>query len=321
MTTVAIASAGASPGVSALAMALGMARCRVGADGIVLIEADPAGGRLAPRFGLAADPSLATYVSDARRGSSVELVMRNSQRIGSLAALACPVDPELTRQVLARGGDDLALLVRDVGLDAVVDLGRLDEGSEALPFAVRADQVLLVTRPRFDEVQALLYRRRLLVDAGCTVGLVTIGDEPHHPDEVAGVVDLALLAALPDHAAVASAFGGGRFNERRLVRTRLWRTILDLADRLWSGAAVVAQEAAPSERDGSEQPVTPGGRRAAGAPPPWPATAVAAASIDVDDAARLDPVVDASRRVGPRPARRRRPLSAETGLGSQRNDG
>lgn len=245
MTTVAVASAGASPGASALAVSLGMARCRAGADGVVLVEADPAGGRLGPRFGLRDDPSLATYVSDARRGSTAALILRNCQRVGSLAALACPVDPELTRQVLTRGGEDLARLLQEGQLDAVVDLGRLDYGSAALPFAIHADQVLLVTRPRFDEVQALLFRRRLLIEAGCTVGLVTVGDEPHHPGEVAGVVELPLVAALPDDAAVASAFCGGRFKEKQLARTRLWKTVLTLADRLWSRTGSPSPDALP----------------------------------------------------------------------------
>lgn len=305
MTTVAVASAGASPGASALAVALGMARCRAGGDRVVLVEADPAGGRLAPRFGLQADPSLATYVSDARRGSNAELVMRNSQRIGALGALVCPVDPELTRQVLARGGEDLARLLRDVELDAVVDLGRLEEGSEALPFAIHADQVLLVTRTRFDEVQALLYRQRLLVEAGCTVGLVTVGDEPHHPDEVAKVIDLPLLAALPDDAAVASAFSGGRFTERRLVRTRLWRTVLGLADRLWSVAAVAPSTAPLPDDEALDQPVAAVEVAAPRRPPTWPAAGAGTdATPDlVDQATDGGPPVDGQPR--------RRPLAAD----------
>ena len=254
MTMVAVTSACASPGASALAVALGMARCRTGADGVVLVEVDPAGGRLGPRFGLRSDPSLATYVSDARRGPSAELLWRNTQRIGSLAVVPCPVDPELTRQVLTRGGEALARLLGQAPLDSVVDLGRLGDDSAALPFATQANQVLLVTRPRFDEVQTLLFRRRLLVAAGCTVGLVTVGDEPHHPDEVAEFADLPLMAALPEDAAVASAFCGGRFDRKRLVRTRLWSTTLGLADRLWPGAGATPPAGAPDDEASSEEP-------------------------------------------------------------------
>lgn len=243
MTTVALTSACASPGVSALAVALGMARCRTGSDAVVLVEADPAGGRLGPRFGLRTDPSLATYVSDARRGASAELLLANTQRIGSLPVLPCPVDPELTRLVLARGGEALAGMLGQQQLDSVVDLGRLGADSAALPFAVRADVVLLVTRPRFDEVQALVFRRRLLAQAGCTVGLVTVGDEPHHPAEVAEFAELPLVATLPEDAATASAFCGGRFDRKRLVRTRLWSTILGLADGLWPDVRATGPEA------------------------------------------------------------------------------
>ena len=169
----------------------------------------------------------------------------NTQRIGSLPVLPCPVDPELTRRVLDRGGEALAHMLRQQQLDAVVDLGRVGDDSAALPLAVQADQVLLVARPRFDEVQALLFRRRLLFQAGCTVGLVTVGDEPHHPAEVAEFTELPLVAALPDDAAVASAFCGGRFDGKRLVRTRLWSTILGLADRLGPDVRAAGRAAAP----------------------------------------------------------------------------
>lgn len=236
MTVVAVTSAGASPGASSLAVGLGMARCRNGDDSVVLVEADPAGGRLAPRFGLRGDPTLASYVSDARRGSAVHLVLRSTLRIGTLPVLAGPVDPELARQVVARGSESLGALLRTAPLDAIVDLGRVDEANPALPLAAQADEVLLVTRPRFDEVQALLYRRRLLASAGCRLGLVTVGDEPFHPDEVAEVVGVPLVATLPDDPAVAAAFSGGRFDHKRLVRTRLWSTVIGLADRIFATA-------------------------------------------------------------------------------------
>ena len=90
MTLVAVTAACGSPGASALAVALGMARGRAGGDAAVLVEADPAGGRLGPRFGLRPDPSLATYVADARRGASTELLLANTQRIGSLPVLPAP---------------------------------------------------------------------------------------------------------------------------------------------------------------------------------------------------------------------------------------
>ena len=234
---VAVTSAGASPGASALAVALGMARCRTGAGAAVLVEADPAGGRLGPRFGLANEPSLAGYVSDARRGGDLELLLRSTQPIGSLPVLVCPPDPELARQVIERGAGALALLLREAAVDSIVDLGRIDGSSPALPVAAQAHEVLLVTRPRFDEVQALLYRRRTLVDAGCTVALVTVGDAPFHPEEVADVAGLPLAATLPDDPAVASAFCGGRFDRKRLVRTRLWATVVGLADRLYRAQA------------------------------------------------------------------------------------
>lgn len=269
MTTVVVTSAGASPGASALCVALGMAWCRGDPDRTVLVEADPSGGRLSSRFGLEAEPSLATYVSDARRGATPSLILRNIQRVGSLAVLHCPADPELARQVLNRGARDLAQLIGQCEMDAVVDLGRLDQAGPAMPFAVLADQVLIVTRPRFDEVQALLFRRRLLAEAGCNVGLVTVGDEPHRPREVAAAADLPLMAALPDDPRAAWAFCGGRFTEKRLTRTRLWKSVLALGDGLRTEFAERLTPVPPLP-DGRVEAHSSGAEPAAPASISWP---------------------------------------------------
>lgn len=231
MTVVAVGSAGASPGVSALAVGLGQARARRGGR-IVLVEADPAGGRLASRFGLPPEPSLLSFVADARRGPSAEVLFASTKLVGRLPVVTCPADPRLARHALVEGGGTLADCLRTHRVDGVLDLGRIDDESPALALAARADVVLLLTRPRTDEVQALVFRRDLLREVGCEPQLVTVGDQPHSPAEVAEVVGIPLLATWPDDP-VASALCGGRFTSKHLARSRLWRTTLALADRLF----------------------------------------------------------------------------------------
>lgn len=235
MTVVAVGSAGASPGVSALAVGLGQAMARRGGGHIVLVEADPAGGRLAPRFGLPAEPSLLSFVADARRGPSSEVLFASTKLVGRLRVITSPADPRLARHALLEGGATLVDCLRTHGVDGVLDLGRIDDESPALALAVRADVVLLLARPRADEVQGLLFRRDLLRGAGCEPQLVTVGDQPHSPAEVASFVGIQLLATWPDDP-VASALCGGRFTSKHLARSRLWRTTLTLADLLFGAA-------------------------------------------------------------------------------------
>lgn len=237
MTVVAVGSGGASPGVSALAVGLGQARARRDGGPVVLVEADPAGGRLTSRFGLPTEPSLLSFVADARRGPSVEVLVASTKLIGRLPVITSPADPRLARHALLEGAATLASCLQTHRVDGVIDLGRIDDESPALALAARADVVLLLTRPRIDEVQGLVFRRDILRDVGCEPLLVTVGDEPHSPAEVAEVVGIPLLATWPDDP-VASALCGGRFTGKHLARSRLWRTTLALSDRLFAAPAV-----------------------------------------------------------------------------------
>jgi hypothetical protein len=77
-----------------------------------------------------------------------------------------------------------------------------------------------------------MYGVRLLRARGCSVSLVVVGDQPHHPGEIADLVDVPLAAVIPDDPAVAGAFSGGRYSARKLQRTVLWRAVDSLAAQL-----------------------------------------------------------------------------------------
>lgn len=232
MTIVAVCSTRSSPGVTSLCVALGAAWARFGVRPL-LIEADPSGGVIGLRFAMTADPSLRTLWADMRRSFSPELLMRNSSDLRGVDCLLAPTDPLLASRALDHVAPVLAHELAMLNRPVVIDLGRIEHASVALPFVRCATQVLVVTKPKVEDVQSLLYGSRLLEANGATPAIVSIGDGPHHPAEVASLSGLALAAVLPDDPRVASAFCGGRYRARKLAKSTLWRCLDALANELW----------------------------------------------------------------------------------------
>lgn len=246
MTIIALTSTRSSPGVTSLAVALALVWQRQGREPL-LVEADPAGGVLGLRYDLAAEPSLATLSADLRRGYESERFTKNAVDVLGIRSLLAPVDPLTASRVLQRNGDAVAGAIRSYGRPTVIDLGRLDSHSPALALAASADRVLLVGRPRVEDIQSLLFGCRLLRGHRFEAALVAVGDRPYAPIEVARHAGLPLAAVIPDDRELAAAFSGGRFSGRRLRRSLLWRSTQALADALIAGAppAAVGPVSAP----------------------------------------------------------------------------
>ncbi|MEP4592542.1 MAG: hypothetical protein ABJ381_12160, partial [Ilumatobacter sp.] len=272
MTVIAVCSTRSSPGATSLGIALGAAFAHRGVRPL-LIEADPAGGVIGLRFAMSADPSLRTLWADMRRGFSAELVQQNSADLRGVDCLLAPTDPALAARALEHVAPVLAREVGGLRRPVVIDLGRLSDSSPALPLVACATHVPVVTRPRVEDVQSLLYGTRLLEAHGRRPSIVSIGDGPHHPAEVATLAGLPLAAVLPDDRTVASAFTGGRYVARSLRRSTLWRCVDALAGQL-IGATPDEPPTPPRPRhvDRSAPIVTAGrGRDIAAAPvPPAP---------------------------------------------------
>lgn len=236
MTVVAVASAKASPGATTLALALAATWPAAGLTGgrVVVVEADPDGGSLAARFGLGYEPGLASLAAAARHGLDEETLLAHLQPLGERLWLLCgPASAQRASTALASAADRLANRVSTLADTAVVvDVGRLSTGSPALPLARGADVCLLVARPRLDEVQHLAWRARALVDTGCRVGLVCVGDRPYPPVDVAASAGLPLAGVVADDARGAEALCGGPARERVLRRLPLWRTATELSAAL-----------------------------------------------------------------------------------------
>lgn len=240
MTLVALASAKASPGVTTTTLLLAAAWPH---DDVVVVEADPDGGDLAARYGLASEPSLVSAAAAMRRGPEVADPLAHAQTLpGGIRALMGPAGGDQAHGALAAGAflaDALASLDPTVVL---VDCGRLRAASPARPLVDAADMTVIVARPRLDEVRHLAHR----ADLAGRVGVVCIGQKPYDPQEVADALGVVLLGVLADDAAAADALRNGRGHAQALRRSPLARSAVGVAARLSRLVGSVAEpEMAP----------------------------------------------------------------------------
>jgi MinD-like ATPase involved in chromosome partitioning or flagellar assembly len=217
-----------------LAVGLGFCALRHPLDRALLIEADPAGGILSSRFALPTSPSLASLASDISRGAGNGLIESHAVDLHGVACVPAPADPLVVEWALGRGGPALAEALPSMAQPVIVDLGRAHPRSPSLHLAAASDMVLLVTRPTLDEAQSALFAVRTLKAVGCpAVGLVTVGDKPHHPGELADAAGIPLIGVVPDDPIMARSLVGGRFRAHRLPKSLLWRSIDAIAESLF----------------------------------------------------------------------------------------
>lgn len=225
----------------------------------VLLEADPDGGVLAARFGLATEPGLVTLAAASRRSSPPgELVRHAAVLDGNTALVAGPPTAEQAEAALSIVAAAVAAHATNAADVLLVDAGRGPRPA-VMPLVEAARAVLLVARPRLDQLQQLVPTYRALAAAGRAVGVALVGEEPYRAAEVARVLDAgaeAIWAVLPEDrygAAVLNAECRGR--EWSLRRSPLLRAARGLADLLAAycepptsaGASPALPGARPSE--------------------------------------------------------------------------
>lgn len=221
-------------GVTTLAVALA---ARWPHPDAVLVEANPAGGDLAFRFGHHREPGLAELAADTRRGGSGVDLAAYAQRlpvgVDVVFGSAAPATPQAVSAVaaLAGGGLDVLRTAARARL-VVVDVGRLDWRSPALPIASAADVLLLVTWAGLDGVDAIQVRRDALLalpGRRASVRLVLTGRPFAPPEEIAGVAGLPVAALLPDDHRAAAVLAGQARAGRGWTRLELPRAARALA--------------------------------------------------------------------------------------------
>lgn len=280
MTVITVASGRSAAGGTSVAVGLAMAWSRWKLNPL-LVEADPAGGVLGLRFGLNSRPSLLSLTTESRRSFSVEHLEHHSQMVGGAPTLIGVTDPLVASRTVGRAADIIAPELRRLPRPVVIDMGRIDANSSALPFVDGADRVLLVSRATTAEVQAMLFQLRLLRDRGAEPELVIIGPGPNEPGEIADFAGAPLAGVLPLDPKVASIFVGGRYRRHQLKRAVLWRSVSSLAaacvQDLTTEPTSMALPAASDERQVAETvsgvPTDGAVVSPSPAPPPPPAPA------------------------------------------------
>jgi MinD-like ATPase involved in chromosome partitioning or flagellar assembly len=220
---VSVLSLKGSPGATTFAVALA-ARWPAPASALV-VEADPSGGDLAVRFSLPSTPGLVSLAAAARGGGGAGLVWQHTLQLpGGLPVIAAPPDAEQARAALSALAPDpagglgvLRTAGNQPGTVVVVDCGRVDPGSLALPIVRSSDVVVLLSRAHADDL-AHLPRRLPAVGRWSPNPVLLLVGEGYSTAEVArelGVSPLGRVPYDPDGAAVLC----GRPSRRRWRRS------------------------------------------------------------------------------------------------------
>jgi hypothetical protein len=249
VSILALASAKGSPGVTTTALALASWWPRPS----VLVEADPAGGDLAARTGLAEEPGLVGLAAALRRDRpdaplNSELLHHYQQRspIG-VEVVAAPASSQQAGAAVSLLAVQAARPAR-IGGDLLVDLGRLvarsrsDAAPDAQQMSRAADVVVWVCRPELADLAhvavALAPEHSVATEAVRTdpaqtgAVIVLCGEGPYPANEVSATLGCPVLGSLPaDNAGAAALWGGG---VRSWAHSALGRATRDLAEGLVS---------------------------------------------------------------------------------------
>lgn len=199
---------------------------------VLLTELDPAGGTLAAAAGWPPEPGVVSLAAAARRGGDPDLVWGHCQHLpGGAAVLAGPTSAEQARSAVGM----LAGLVGRLGeldADVLIDCGRLEPGPPGGGLPERADQVVLVGRPRLVDLHAMsTWAEAHLLD-GANLGLLLVGDGPYSDREIQEALGIEVLARLPWDPSGAAALVSVPASSRELRVSPLVRAARSLADRL-----------------------------------------------------------------------------------------
>ena len=236
MSLVAVGSVRGGPGATTLAVALAATWARPGRSPF-LVEADPDGGVLAARFGLGHRPSLTELGVRGRSAICADDLWPAAQ------ALAAPgADDPVPVVVAHSSADQCQAALRTVGPrlgalleslpdhDVVADVGRLRPGSPAMPVVEEASLVLVVLRPRLEDIDAVAQRITALNERGA-VRLVLVGERPYAAAEVASVLGVDVLGVVADDVRSAVVLRGDG-PVHGIGRLPLLRSVRALAGRV-----------------------------------------------------------------------------------------
>ena len=224
MTVAGLISPKHSPGTTTAAVALALA---VG-EGAVVIEADPAGGDVAPRAGLPLEPGLLTMAASARHnGSALSLHL---QRLPSdVEAVVAPTRPDQSAAALSAIADRLGTAARSRD-SAFIDCGRWSPVPALATVLASCDVIVVVTDPTVAGIEHTRCRLDAVTAIGPTVVVLLVGDRPYGVAEVEEVLGVPVIESLPVDARGAVAVYAGP--PRAARKSSLCRSARSALERL-----------------------------------------------------------------------------------------
>jgi hypothetical protein len=255
---------------------------------VALVEVDPAGGVLATRYGLGRTPGLADLAAAVENRAAATVIWNTAQALpGGLAAVVAPESGEITGGILRDVARPLGAWCAQLDeADVVADCGRVGAGSPALGMVSAADAVLVVCRPRAEELYPAAHRLHHLAgtDNGDAprgwVGLVLVGRRPHGPDEITAQLGVPVVGVIEEDPRSATAIRDGG-SARALRRSVLVRSVQSFVDELTARLGIAAPaEPATENQVAAERAVYQPARRDRG-PGERPAEPELAAGVGV----------------------------------------
>jgi hypothetical protein len=228
---VGLASAHGSPGVSTLALALGVVSASGGPA--VVGELDPWGADLSFRLGLGLEPGLGTLAAAGRHGLDGALLTDHSRAlVGDLRLLAGRPGRAGSAQTIGLVGKELPSAARAAGVAGWWDLGRLDETSPAWPAALAVDVVVVMAAPTAPGLAHVVPLAERLAGSGPIVAVVLSAAGLGRR----GYAEAEVTAALDGRGSAVAVAG-------RVPDDRLGVTLLERCAPRWASRTALGQAA------------------------------------------------------------------------------
>jgi hypothetical protein len=253
MTLVGMFSLKGAPGVTTLSCLV--AATWPGSGPSVVVEADPAGGDLAGRFGLSSTLGWPSLSSAVRRSGSATLLRPHLQYLPGGLPVLVSGRPEAAEEPRP---DVVDLVEREsAGGLVVVDLGRApSSGGSPGTWLERCDtSILVIGGDAASALHARSHAARLSDLTGGRLALVVVGPGSRDSTEIGTFTGIRALGDVPFDPRSAAVASGASGAARRLARSALLASARRLADRLADHLADhLADQIAPDVRRSGESP-------------------------------------------------------------------
>ena len=246
---VAFQSVRGAPGVSSLALATAV-EVAARRSGVLLVEADPAGGVLTAQLNLPSSPSVVEFSTDARMTAAEVFLLEGVHLLGGgLNVLTSPCSARQSRTAWAAGAAAFRDLVGRLDGDVVLDLGRGVESGVPDEIERLAERLVFVVRPWLPDLAGLVARLREHGSDPAT-RLIAVVDAPLspatvHPREVGDVLGAyGQVVEVPwDPKAIAALTSAPL--RRKWLRSRFGTVVTALVTDLLTAAAPIAPSEPP----------------------------------------------------------------------------